>query len=102
MVWCSLRAASKDQIVSYDQETNAISETYSYIQDISDEVLHMKTMVYYITLWVADKLNISNSRHPYLTYHELHQLHDYSEIDRILRQSVLFSNLENKKTRQWM
>ena len=45
MVWCSLGAASKDQIVSYDQETNAIYDTYSYSQDISDEVLHTKTMV---------------------------------------------------------
>ena len=45
MVWYSLRAASKDQIVSYDQETNAISEMSIYSQDISDEVLHMKTML---------------------------------------------------------
>ena len=42
MVWCSLGAASKDQMVSYDQETNAIYYTYSYSQDISDEVLHTK------------------------------------------------------------
>ena len=45
MVLCHLGATCKYQMVSYDQETNAISATSSYSQDISDEVLHMKTMV---------------------------------------------------------
>ena len=45
MVWCSLDVAPKDQIVSYDQETNSIYDTYSYNQDISDEVLHTQKMV---------------------------------------------------------
>ena len=45
MVWFVLGAASKYQIVSYDQETNYISATSSYSQDISDEVLHTNTMV---------------------------------------------------------
>ena len=45
MVQCSLDAASKDEMVRYDQETNAISATSTYSQDILDEVLHTKTMV---------------------------------------------------------
>ena len=36
MVWCSLGTASKDQMVIYDQETNAISATSSYSHDILD------------------------------------------------------------------
>ena len=37
-----LVAASKYQMVSYDKETNAISSTSSYIQDILNEVLLKK------------------------------------------------------------
>ena len=35
MVWCSLRAACKYPMVSYEQETNTIYETSIYCQDIS-------------------------------------------------------------------
>ena len=45
MVLCLLGAASKYYMVSYDQETNAISATSRYRQDISDELLHKETMV---------------------------------------------------------
>ena len=45
MVLCSLDAASKDEMVRYDQETNSISAKSSYSQDILDEVMHTKTMV---------------------------------------------------------
>ena len=45
VVQCSLGAASKDQMVRYDQETNAISEMSSYSQDISDEMMHTQIMV---------------------------------------------------------
>ena len=41
----SLGAASKYQMVSYYQETNIVSETSSYSQDISNEVLHTEKMV---------------------------------------------------------
>ena len=40
-----LGAASKYQVVSHDQETNIISATSIYRQDISNEVLHMEKMV---------------------------------------------------------
>ena len=76
MVLCLLGAASKYQMVSYDQETNAISATSSYSQDISDEVLHTKTLVKYIPLRVADQLNSNNSLHSHLTCHDLDQLHN--------------------------
>ena len=42
MVQISLGAASKNQMMRYDQETNAIYATSSYSQDISDEVMHTK------------------------------------------------------------
>ena len=45
MVQCSLDAASKDEMVRYDQETNAIYATSSYSHDILDEVMHTKIMV---------------------------------------------------------
>ena len=38
----SLGAASKDQIVGYDKEINVIYATYSYNQDILDEMLNTK------------------------------------------------------------
>ena len=37
---CSIVRATKDQMVSFEQTTNAISATSSYIQDILNEVLH--------------------------------------------------------------
>ena len=42
---CSIVRATKDQMVSFEQTTNAISATSSYIQDISNEVLHKEKMV---------------------------------------------------------
>ena len=45
MVQCSLDASFKDQMVRYDQETNAIYATSSHSQDVLDGVLHTKTMV---------------------------------------------------------
>ena len=42
---CLLGVTSKYNMVSYDQETNTIHATYSYIQNILDEVLYMKTIV---------------------------------------------------------
>ena len=47
---CYFGVASKDQVVSYDQETNAISETSRYSQDVLNEVLQHKKNgeIYYI------------------------------------------------------
>ena len=36
MVWCWIGAAYKDQMVIYDQETNAVYVTFSYSEDILD------------------------------------------------------------------
>ena len=79
---CYFGVASKDQVVSYDQETNAISETSRYSQDVLNEVLQHKKMVKYITLRVVGKLNSRNSVHPHPFRHNLHQICDYQRNDQ--------------------
>ena len=70
---CSLGAASKDQMVRYDQGKNVISATSRYSHDIPNEVLHTKKMVKQIPLKIADKLNSNSIIQPRLTRHKLHQ-----------------------------
>ena len=69
-------AASKYQVMRYDQEYNTISATSNYIQDILNEVLHtQKDEINSIV--ELNKLNSDRSIKPHLPCHELHQLCDY-------------------------